>query len=66
MIKEKRIIRRKTVQDRTGLPQSTIYSLVAQDLFPKPIKLHKRSVGWLEEDITNWIENKVTSSRNDN
>nr|WP_010597693.1 AlpA family phage regulatory protein [Rickettsiella massiliensis] len=30
--------------------------MVAKGEFPKPIKLGKRSVGWLESDVDAWIE----------
>jgi len=39
----------------TGLPSSTIYDLMARDLFPKSIKLAGgKAVAWLESDIGQW------------
>lgn len=38
----------------TGMPKSSIYSLIAQGAFPKPIPLHGRAVGWLEGDLEAW------------
>lgn len=60
-----RILRRSEVESRTGIPESTMYALIAQNMFPKPIRILKRAVGWLEEDINNWIEKKITESRTD-
>jgi prophage regulatory protein len=57
------IIRRKQVESRTGLARSTIYFQVSQGTFPKPILLGARSVGWLEAEVTAWIEQRVKESR---
>ena len=44
-----RFLRRAAVEQATGLPRSTIYELVSQGKFPKPIKLGgPRSVAWIE------------------
>jgi len=51
------------VMDRTGLSRSTIYLKVSQGEFPKPISLGARSVGWLAEEITAWIEARIKKSR---
>jgi prophage regulatory protein len=52
-----KILRRRAVEEQIGLGCSTIYALMAEDKFPKPIKIGRRAVGWLESDIVNWIEN---------
>ena len=54
-----RIIRLKEVMARTGLSRSTIYLHIKEQLFPKPINLGVRSVGWLESEIDAWIDEKV-------
>jgi prophage regulatory protein len=59
-----KIIRRKEVQERTGLSRSTIYLRISKGLFPKQISLGDRACGWLESDINNWIENCITTSSN--
>ncbi len=40
------ILRRKQVQAETGLSRSTIYARIAQRLWPKPVSLGPRAVGW--------------------
>ena len=42
------------------------YALAAKDEFPKPIKLGKRSSGWIEEEIDEWIEERIRESRGEN
>lgn len=57
------ILRRKQVQARTGLSRSTIYLRIAEGLFPKPISLGPRAVGWLESEIDSWLASRVQASR---
>jgi prophage regulatory protein len=54
-----RVIRLKEVMIRTGLSRSTIYLHIKEDVFPKPINLGARSVGWLESEIDAWIDEKI-------
>ena len=56
-----RILRRPEVEGRTGLSRSTIYAMMAEDLFPKPVRLGKRAVGWTESAISEWLESRVCS-----
>ena len=57
------ILRRKQVQERTGLSRSTIYLRIAQGTFPKTISLGARAVGWLESEIDEWLSTRVEMSR---
>ena len=59
------ILRRPKVEARTGLSRSTIYLKVAQGLFPRPIPLGPRAVGWIESEVDAWIQQQVTASRGD-
>lgn len=45
------ILRRKKVEILTGYSRSTIYLRVAQGLFPKPISLGPRAVGWPSDEV---------------
>ena len=40
------ILRRKQVQIETGYSRSTIYLRITQGLWPKPVSLGARAVGW--------------------
>jgi prophage regulatory protein len=55
-----KVLRRAEVERATGLPRSTLYSMMARNLFPKPIRLGARAVGWLETDITAWQRARVS------
>lgn len=54
-----RILRRKSVEEVTALSRSTIYEMMAQGNFPKPVRLGKRAVGWRESDIAAWLESRA-------
>ena len=61
-IKE-RILRLSDVKERTGLSRSTIYLNIKDGIFPKPISLGARCVGWLESEIDTWIHERIEKSR---
>lgn len=58
-----KIIRLPAVKDKTGLSRSSIYLRMSKGEFPKSISLGDRAIGWLEEDINQWIEDKIIESR---
>lgn len=58
-----KVIRLKEVMNLTGLSKSSIYRFSNNDDFPKSVPLGARSVGWIESEVTQWLENKI-SSRN--
>ena len=57
------ILRLPTVISRTGLSRSSIYLRISQGEFPSSISLGGRTIGWIEEDIENWLEEKIEASR---
>jgi prophage regulatory protein len=52
-----RIIRLRTVLDRTGLSRSTLYRKIAEGTFPAQIKISINGAGWRESDINRWVVN---------
>lgn len=58
-----KILRLPAVKERVGLSRSTIYLKISKGEFPEPISLGDRAVGWLEEDINHWLEQKIETSR---
>lgn len=57
------ILRRKQVEARTGLSRSTIYAFISEGVFPKPINLGNRAVGWIEAEINEWLKSCIETSR---
>jgi prophage regulatory protein len=58
------ILRLPAVKARTGLARSTIYLRIAQGTFPKPVNLGGRAVGWLQNEIDEWLKQRIEASRN--
>lgn len=54
-----RIIRLKEVMGLTGLARSTVYKYVSEGVFPKPVSLGGRCVGWLESEVNIWILERI-------
>lgn len=60
-----RVLRLKQVQDRIGLSRSTIYDRLNvgspryDSTFPRPLKIGRSAVGWLEESVDDWIRSKM-------
>lgn len=59
------ILRRETVETRTGHCRSSIYEMMKDPLskFPQSIKISARAVGWLESEINDYIQARIDSSR---
>lgn len=50
-----RVLRIYQVTHATGLSRASAYRLMALGLFPKSIKIGITAVGWLAEDIDNFL-----------
>lgn len=55
------ILRRREVERLTGLARSTIYQYVKGGVFPAPVRLGARAVGWRYADVLDWINSRETS-----
>ena len=51
------------VMAHTGLSRSTIYHKVGAGEFPPPISLGLRAVGWIADEVIEWIEKQIEKSR---
>ncbi|OTG79378.1 hypothetical protein B9T31_17015 [Acinetobacter sp. ANC 4558] len=58
-----RLIRRKEVQEKTGLGASSIYAMMKTGDFPQCLNLSERRVAWIESDIDKWIAERVANHR---
>ena len=57
------ILRLPAVKARTGLSRSTIYLKISRKEFPPGISLGARARGWIESEISEWIERQIQQSR---
>lgn len=60
-----RILKLPDVMEKVGFGRSTIYRKASEGTFPKPIKLGERSVGWIEDEIDEWLDKQIELSRGD-
>lgn len=54
-----RLIKIKEVIKMTSLSRATIYKYMAEDSFPKPVPLGAKAVAWVEDEVENWIYEKI-------
>lgn len=57
-VQNMRVLRFPMVSELTGLPRSTLYLYMKNDQFPKPVKLGVRSVGWIKEEVDEWLRQR--------
>ena len=55
-------LRRRAVEEKTGLSRSTIYDLMTKGLFPRPVRLTGRAVAWPESAIAEWLASRPTAT----
>lgn len=51
-----RLVRLKELRQITGLSRSTIYKMVSEGRFPRPVKLNERASAWRMADVLKWQE----------
>jgi prophage regulatory protein len=54
-----RILRLKTVLERTGLSRSTMYRKMQNGTFPKNIRISVRCTGWRESAVDDWMRDPI-------
>ena len=54
-----RLIKIKEVIKMISLSRATIYKYMADDSFPKPVSLGTKAVAWVEDEVENWIVEKI-------
>ncbi|MCG7589579.1 MULTISPECIES: AlpA family transcriptional regulator [unclassified Halomonas] len=61
------LLRLKQVIAITGLSRSSIYSMLDEDSssydpdFPKQVKIGKKSVAWVENEVDQWIVKRIAA-----
>ena len=54
-----RILRIKSVLERTGLSRSTLYRKIERGEFPRQVKISERCAGWRESAVGEWMKNPM-------
>jgi prophage regulatory protein len=55
-----RLLRPRTVCERTGLSRSTLWRLERRGDFPPHRQISTNAVGWLEEEVNAWIRSRAS------
>jgi prophage regulatory protein len=63
MVTATRFLKLPEVRTRTGKSRSAIYQGVKDGTFPKPVKLGRRAVGWIEAEIEAHNQACIDASR---
>jgi prophage regulatory protein len=58
-MKPLKILRLPEVKERVGREESSIYSMMAKGRFPRPVPVGERAVGWIEDEINEWIAARI-------
>ena len=56
------LLRLPAVMHVTGLSRSTLYRLIADEQFPRPVRLGLRAVAWRRSDVEAWSEARPVSA----
>ncbi|MBA4040383.1 MAG: DNA-binding protein [Sphingobium sp.] len=65
MSNTERIIRLKTVLDRTGLSRATLYRKIGEGTFPRQVRISIHGAGWHESAVNRWIANPASYREDD-
>ena len=56
-----RLLRRQQVEEIAGIKRSSIYRLMDDGEFPRPVKVGPAAVRWKASDITAWLDSRPRS-----
>ena len=54
-----KVLRKSSVAEKVGLSTVHISRLAKAGRFPSPLRLGPASIGWLEDEIDEWIQQKA-------
>jgi len=55
-----RLLRLPQVEGTIGFQKSTIYKMIAEGRFPKPVRLGTRTVAWSEAAVLQWVQDRIS------
>lgn len=60
-----RFLRLPEVLNMTALSRSSVYRLMNAGMFPASIQLSAKSIAWVEEEVQNWIQQRIAERDGD-
>ncbi|MDV6316235.1 AlpA family transcriptional regulator [Idiomarina sp. HP20-50] len=58
-----RFLRLNEVKERVGLGRTSIYKLIGEGKFPKPVHVLGRNVAWIDSEIDEWMMDRIDHER---
>ncbi len=55
----KKFIRLPSVIEKTGYRRTAIYEKIGEGSFPRPVQLGPRAIAWVEEEIQEWMNERI-------
>jgi prophage regulatory protein len=56
-----RFLRRPEVRKTTGLSTSTLYDLMSEGKFPRPVRIGGNAVAWVSTEIEAWQQERIAA-----
>ena len=56
------LMRRREVEKVLGISRSSIYRLMQEGRFPRPVRIGPAAVRWRASDITAWVESRPVAT----
>jgi prophage regulatory protein len=57
-----RMLRLAEVLKRVGLGRSSVWRMVKENRFPAPRRLSTKAIGWLDDEIDDWLKARTSSA----
>ena len=63
-IEGERLMRRDEVLHLCGISKSTLDEMVRTGVFPRPVRINQRAVGWRVRDVLDWLASRPIATGN--
>lgn len=57
-----KLLRCQDVTKTVGLSRASIYRLMEEGLFPRPVRIGKAAVAWKPEDLQQWVDSRKSTA----
>lgn len=64
-LQSERLLRLRDVLTIVGLSRAHVYSLVKQELFPRPISLGSNCARWVHSEVQTWVSTSINTARSE-
>lgn len=55
----RRILRRPEVEAQCGFKRAHLYKLIGEGMFPRPLRIGVRAVGWDSTEVEQWVAEQL-------